>query len=66
MKLDHEVTLMPKREFDSLCPYCKSRAVFLVGARRAEAGSPGERPASSGGYIEEWSCAVCYRTFELY
>jgi len=60
-----EVKRIPKREFDALCPYCRSKAVFFVTPYRVEDSVPGNPSALSGIIIETWSCAVCYRTFEL-
>jgi DNA-directed RNA polymerase subunit RPC12/RpoP len=60
-----DLTTIPKREFDSLCPYCKSRAVYLIGAHQAEAAPLGSHPSSQEAYIEEWRCAVCGKSFEL-
>jgi transposase-like protein len=59
-----EVIRISKSEFDSLCPYCKSRAIYLVGAHRTELDAPGNRHASEA-YIEDWRCAICNRSFEL-
>jgi hypothetical protein len=66
MKTYEEALRIPKMEFDSLCPFCRSRAVYLVGAHRTNAGDPENDPANSGIYVEDWSCAVCYRSFELF
>ena len=65
MATNQEVIRISKREFDSLCPYCKSRAVYLVGLHRAEVEAPGSHCAFAGGFVEDWSCAICYRSFEL-
>lgn len=63
-----EVARIPKASFDALCPYCKSRAVYLVSAHRAAVDDQAS-PISQKGpgvYIEDWSCAICFRNFELY
>lgn len=65
MKTDQEVIRIPKREFDSLCLYCKSRAVYFLGTHRTEVNASGNHGASPEAYIEDWCCAICYRSFEL-
>ncbi|HVP50152.1 MAG TPA: hypothetical protein VMT56_02915 [Candidatus Bathyarchaeia archaeon] len=68
MLTGQEVKRISKPSFDALCPYCKSRAVYLVSAHRGavdDQSSPafGKGP---GAYIEDWCCAICFRSFELY
>jgi hypothetical protein len=65
MLTNQEVKSIPKQEFDSLCPYCGSRAVYLVDAHRTASDAPGEQGARAGAYVEDWCCAICYRSFEL-
>jgi len=66
MKVDQEEKRITKRDFDSLCPYCRSRAVYLSGAYRTNVGEPGNQLYFSGAYIEDWCCAKCYTSFELF
>jgi hypothetical protein len=68
MIIGQEVQRIPKSAFDALCPYCKSRAVYLVSSHRGEVNDPATPGTARrhGVYIEEWSCAICYRSFELY
>lgn len=66
MEMNKEVPIIPKKEFDSLCPFCKSRAVYRIGAHIAEPPGPFKTPYDPGSYIEEWRCAVCYESFELF
>ena len=35
MERNEEDGRITKKDFDSLCPYCKSRAIFRIGERRS-------------------------------
>jgi hypothetical protein len=66
MKAVLEAIRIPKKEFDALCPHCRSRAVYLIGAYRTESGVIKDQVVPPGTYIETWCCAVCYQSFELF
>ena len=68
MITDQDVKRIKKVQFDALCPYCRSRAVYLLGAHRVAAGALGGLSGHSqeGAYVEDWCCAICRRSFELY
>ncbi len=66
MKTGQDVVMMPKMEFDYLCPFCRSKTVTYVRERRTNVGYPEKDPAHSGIYVEEWCCAFCHRAFELF
>lgn len=66
MQMNKEVARISKKDFHSLCPFCKSRAIYQIGAHRAN-------PQNSFWYsdypeaeVEEWRCAVCFRSFILF
>jgi hypothetical protein len=65
MSMNEEVPRIAKKDFDTLCPFCKSRAVYRSGAHSAEAEGLFKTPYDPGSCVEEWRCAVCFRTFEL-
>jgi transposase-like protein len=66
MQMNKEVAKISKKNFESLCPFCKSRAIYQIGAHRAN-------PQGSIWYsdypeaeIGEWKCAVCFGSFILF
>ena len=66
MQMNQEVAKIPKKDFDSLCPFCKSRTIYHIAAHRAN-------PQGSLWYsdypeaeVEEWRCATCCRSFILF
>jgi len=66
MELDKVLPRILKLEFDSLCPFCKSRAIFKTGERQMPSPSFFARPEFSEATVEVWRCGVCFKTFELF
>jgi hypothetical protein len=66
MEMNKEAARIPKESFNSLCPYCKSLAIYRFGEHGANSrGSFGgsDYPEAE---VEEWKCAVCFRSFILF
>lgn len=66
MERNEEDGRITKKDFDSLCPYCKSRAIFRIGERRSIAHDFCWNSDNPQAGAEEWSCAVCFRVFILF
>jgi transposase-like protein len=66
MRMNEEVAKISKKEFDSLCPFCKSEAIYQIGGHQASPRGSlwyGDYPEAE---VEEWRCAVCFRSFILF
>jgi uncharacterized protein (DUF427 family) len=66
MQMKKGVARISKKDFRSLCPFCKSGAIYQIEAHK-------ENPEGSFWYsdypeseVEEWRCAVCFRSFILF
>ena len=66
MERNEEVGRIMKKDFDSLCPYCKSRAIFRIGECRSIAHDSCWNLDDPQARTEEWRCAVCSRVFILF
>lgn len=66
METNKEITRIPKEDFDSLCPYCKSRIIYLRGEHRADPQVSFWNIDDAEPEIEEWRCAACFSPFILY
>lgn len=66
METTKEVTRIMKEDFDSLCPFCKSRIIYLVGEHRAKLHVSFWNIDDTETEIEEWRCAACFGSFFLY
>jgi hypothetical protein len=63
---NEEVRRISKKEFDSLCPFCNSRAIFRIGEHKLNSHGSYWHPDHPKARIEEWKCAVCFRVFILF
>jgi hypothetical protein len=66
MQMNKEVARISKKDFDSLCPFCKSRAIFQIETHKANPQSSFWYSDYPEGEVEEWRCAVCFRSFILF
>lgn len=66
MEMNEQVERIAKKDFDSLCPFCKSRAVFRIGEHKASSHGFYWSPQHLEARVEEWKCAVCFRSFILF
>jgi hypothetical protein len=66
MELNKEAARIPKEDFDSHCPFCKSRIVYLLGEQRANSHGSSWDPDNPEAEVEEWRCAACIKTFILF
>jgi hypothetical protein len=66
MEMNKEAARISKKGFDSLCPFCKSRAIYLFAEHRAKPHGAFWNSDYPEADVEEWKCAVCYRSFFLF
>jgi len=63
---NRELPRLPKKGFDSHCPFCKSRAIYQMNVLRTEVGCFPKLFEHHAAQIELWKCAVCDESFELF
>jgi hypothetical protein len=66
MEMNKEAAKISKEDFDSLCPFCKSGAIYLFGEHREKRHGSFWYSDYPEAEVEDWRCAVCFRSFILF
>ena len=66
METNKEAARISKEDFDSLCPFCKSPVVYLLGEHRANSHDSSRDSDYPEAEVEQWRCAACIKTFILF
>lgn len=66
MEMNKETARISKEDFNSLCPFCKSRAIYLFGEHAVPPHGSFRDSDDPEEDVEEWRCAVCFKSFILF
>lgn len=66
MEMNKKAARVSKEDFDSLCPFCKSRAIYLLGENREKRHGSLCNSDYPEAKVEAWRCAACFGSFILF